>query len=219
MSRQPTPLPRGFYAADAVTVARSLLGCILLATTGDGRWCGGIIVETEAYREEEPASHSFGGPRGRNTVMFGEPGHAYVYTSYGIHACMNAVCGPVGSGEAVLIRALEPLVGLAEQWRRRYPGQPVPEWAGERPARRIRELAAGPGRLTQALGITTALNGADLCAAEAGATAHGVIIAVGQAVQDAAVRQSTRIGISKATQLPWRFTISGNAFPSRPERS
>lgn len=213
-------LPRSFYAADAVTVARALLGKLLVVsvgpTPGNGP-VGGIIVETEAYTQDDPASHSFGGPRGRNVVMFGRPGRAYVYTSYGVHACLNAVCGADGTGEAVLIRALRPLFGVATQWQRRY-AEPAPEELAKleqsaqpaRPPRRVREIAAGPGRLTQALGITTADNGASL-------QGPRLVIMEAEAVPERQVRRSARIGISKAKERPWRFTIAGSAFLSRPE--
>lgn len=119
----PPPLPASFYDRDVVTVARELIGCLLIRHTPEGLLAG-RIVETEAYREDEPASHSYGGPGSRNAPMFGPPAHAYVYLIYGMHECFNVVCGPAGRGDAVLIRALEPVAGIAQMWRNRYGTEP-----------------------------------------------------------------------------------------------
>jgi DNA-3-methyladenine glycosylase len=182
---QDAPLTQQFFARDVVAVARELLGAILLV---DG--IGGMIVETEAYGPDDPASHSFSGPTRRNAQMFGESGRTYVYRSYGIHWCLNFVCAP---GNAVLIRALEPTIGLEEM----------------RARRRLHELAllcAGPGRLCQALGVTIAHNGLRLDRPPFKVTAgRSVEIAVGP-----------RIGITRATEVPWRFGIKGSRFLSRP---
>jgi DNA-3-methyladenine glycosylase len=171
-------------------VARALIGTTLLV---DG--VGGMVVETEAYDRNDPASHSFRGPTLRNAAMFGPPGHAYVYRSYGIHWCLNLVCGGE-PGAAVLIRALDPAFGLDAMHSRRG-GLPV------------RDLCRGPGRLCQALGITDALNGRRLDEAPfllRPRTAEPVIAA------------GPRIGISQGVATPWRFGLAGSRLLSRPMR-
>ncbi|WP_394647113.1 DNA-3-methyladenine glycosylase [uncultured Sphingomonas sp.] len=176
-----------FFDCDVVTVARALLGVTL---TLDG--VGGTIVETEAYDANDPASHSFGGPRARNAVMFGPPGRAYVYRIYGLHHCLNVTCG---GGAAVLIRALAPTDGVATMRARRDIVQPDAM------------LCAGPGRLARALAIDLSLNGAGLSASPFAWRARGgepVIVA------------GPRIGISRATEVPWRFMLSGSPALSRP---
>lgn len=181
--------PEFTFDDDVVSAARRLIGATLLV---DG--VGGEIVETEAYDHEDPASHSFNGPTARNEVMFGPPGRAYVYLSYGMHWCLNVVCGEVGHGAAVLIRALRPTHGLDRMRERR-----------NHIADRL--LCAGPGRLSQALGITRALNGHAL------AEAPFRLLAAGQPAE---VIGGPRIGISKAVDLPWRFGVAGSRFLSRP---
>lgn len=192
VSTQPDPPPSfdpSILSADAPTVAAALIGVGFFV---DG--VGGRIVETEAYEETDPASHSFGGPRGRNRVMFGPPGRAYVYRSYGIHWCVNIVCGGEGAGQAVLLRAIEPERGLQAMIARRGLAGP-------------RLLCSGPGRLCQALGITAALDGAALAAPPFAMTArHG----------EPVVRTGPRIGISRAMEKPWRFGLAGSRFLSRP---
>jgi DNA-3-methyladenine glycosylase len=155
---------------------------------------GGVIVETEAYAPDDPASHSYGGRTRRNTVMFGQPGHLYVYRSYGIHWCANVVCGAEGVGAAVLLRALEPTHGLDTMRRRR--GLDDPEL-----------LAAGPGRLTHALGLTGENDGDDL-------TAPPYVLVAPDGPVD--VVTSSRVGISRAVERPWRYTLGGSRFVSRP---
>lgn len=135
-----------FFERDVVTVARELLGCRLAHRLEDGSVLAGIIVETEAYHGDDPASHSHRGETPRNRVMFGPPGVAYVYFIYGMYDCFNVVCEPAGSGAAVLIRALEPVVGLEAMGANRSRGKPVPD----------RELASGPGKLCRAMDITRA---------------------------------------------------------------
>jgi DNA-3-methyladenine glycosylase len=179
---------RDLVAGGVHDAAQGLIGWTLLA---DG--VGGRIVEVEAYEENDPASHSFGGPRGRNVVMFGEPGRLYVYRSYGIHWCANVVCGPPGHGAAVLLRALEPTRGL-EQMRER------------RGTLDDRLLCSGPGRLTQALGITGADNGADLTQPP---------FALSPPERPPAVARTTRIGITKATEKEWRYVEAGSQAVSR----
>jgi len=150
-----------------------------------------VIVETEAYASDDPASHAFGGSTQRNATMFGPPGHLYVYRSYGVHWCANVVCRV---GSAVLLRALQPTDGLDEMRGRRRLDDP-------------RVLAAGPGRLTQALGLTGANDGDDLTAPPY------ELVGPSEPVE---VVASTRIGISKAVERPWRYTLKGSSFVSRP---
>ena len=181
-----------FYDRPVVEVARDLVGCVLAhgATSG-------VIVETEAYHDSEPACHAHVGLTPRTEVLFGPPGRAYVYRSYGIHALFNAVCEPEGVGAAVLIRALAPLDGIELMRERR--GQ-VPDG----------ELCNGPGKLTQALGIELELNRADL------ATGPVTIAARPPEWQAVALVEGPRIGITKATELPWRFCAGGSRHVSRP---
>ena len=187
----PPPLPTAFYARPVLEVAPDLIGCVV-SYAG----CAGAIVETEAYHDSEPACHAFVGMTPRTRTLFGPPGIAYVYRSYGIHALLNAVCEPEGVGAAVLIRALEPLSGV-EQMRSR------------RGVARIESLCSGPGKLTQALGIELAHNGADL-------TLGPIVIRSRPAQRDPVeVTVDRRIGITKAAELPWRFSEAGSRFVSR----
>jgi len=182
-------LERGFFARDALTIARELIGVTLLV-----KGVGGIIVEVEAYDHTDPASHSYGGKRtARNASMFGPAGHAYVYRSYGVHWCLNFVCGTEPMGGAVLIRALEPTAGIAGMRRRRG--------NFETP-----QLCAGPGRLTQALGITIALDGKPLD------EPPFLLLPRKEPVE---IVIGPRIGITRAMELPWRFGLAGSAFLSR----
>lgn len=185
---------RAFYARPVLAVARDLVGCVV--THGD---CAGVIVETEAYHDSEPACHAYVGLTARTATLFGPPGIAYVYRSYGVHALLNAVCEPEGIGAAVLIRALEPVRGI-EEMRTRRGVQPV------------RALCSGPGRLTQALGIGLTDNGTDLT--------RGPILVSPRPAQwrEVKVAVDRRIGINKATELPWRFSASGSRYVSRPVR-
>ena len=180
------------FTANAVEVAERLIGFTLLL---DG--VGGIVVETEAYDREDPASHSFGGPTPRTASMFGPPGHAYVYRSYGIHWCLNAVCREAGHGAGVLIRALEPTHGLPAMRERRGTDD-------------TRLLCAGPGRLCQALGVTRALDGLPLDAPPFRLLAPAA---------PATVLRGPRIGLTKAADVPWRFGLAGSRFLSRPFRA
>ncbi len=190
------PLPKQFYARDTVRVARDLLGCVL-ETTIDGHVTGGRIVEVEAYLgAEDPAAHSYGNRKTtRNASMFGPPGRAYVYRSYGIHWCVNVVTQPNGVPSAVLVRALEPVRGLEVMRQRRDVG-------------RDRLLCSGPGRLCQALGITGEHDGTDL--------GRRPVRVLGQHQPGAiAIETSHRIGISKASDWPLRFTVEGSRWLSR----
>jgi DNA-3-methyladenine glycosylase len=179
---------------DVLEVAPALLGRLLLV---DG--VGGTIVEVEAYRDDDPASHSFGGPRGRNRVMFGPAGNVYVYRSYGIHWCMNVVTGPEGQGAAVLLRSIAPEVGIETMQARRG-------------LRDLRRLCAGPGRLAQALDLTGADDGAEL-------NGGRIRLERGTPVAPAEIRRTRRIGISKAVDKPWRFVIADSPYVSRPRFS
>jgi DNA-3-methyladenine glycosylase len=188
-------MPRGLgpndFLGDAVVVAQAIIGATLLV---DG--VGGRIVETEAYDREDPASHTYPGPTTRNQVMFGPPGRAYVYRSYGIHWCLNFVCREEGHGAGVLIRAIEPTHGLDVMRERRG-------------LQDERLLCAGPGRVGQALGLTHAFNGHRL-----DRQPFQVLAAKGSPP----VVVGPRIGISKAMDVPWRFGWAGSRFLSKPFR-
>jgi DNA-3-methyladenine glycosylase len=180
-----------FYERPVLEVAADLIGCVV-AHAGSA----GVIVETEAYHDSEPACHAFVGVTPRTATLFGPPGIAYVYRSYGIHALLNAVCEPVGVGAAVLIRALEPVLGI-ELMRSR------------RGLERLESLCSGPGKLTQALGIELADNGSDLTSGP---------ITISRRPPDrphVEVSADRRVGITKAAELPWRFLQTGSRFVSR----
>lgn len=185
-------LPQSFYERPATVVARELIGCVL--AHGD---CAGLIVETEAYHQSEPACHAYVGLTARTSTLFGPPGLAYVYRSYGIHALFNAVCEPEGVGAAVLVRALQPLVGLSAMRARRRVHQEL-------------ALCSGPGKLTQALAIELSANRSDL--------RHGPLRLLQRRPSAAALRvlAGPRIGITKAVELPWRFALAGSPYLSRP---
>jgi len=170
-------------------VAPDLIGATLLVNG-----VGGLIVEVEAYHHTDPAAHSFRGPTPRNLVMFGPPGFLYVYRSYGIHWCMNLVCEREGSASAVLIRALEPTHGVAAMRRRRGVTDD-------------RALCSGPGKLTEALGVTIAHNALALDAPP---------LALHARVGTVEVAMGLRIGITKAVELPWRYGWKGSRFLSKP---
>jgi DNA-3-methyladenine glycosylase len=184
-------IERDFFARDVHTVAEELIGATFLV---DG--VGGKIVELEAYHHEDPAAHGYRGRTGRNASMFGPPGHAYVYRSYGIHWCVNFVCEPEGIADAVLIRALEPTQGLETMRRRRGLDNE-------------RLLCAGPGRLCQALGITREHDGLPLDRPPFRLQARR---------ERAEIVRGPRIGITRAAELPWRYGLAGSRFLSRPLR-
>jgi len=185
-------LNRAFYERDVCAVAEDLIGCVL--RNGP---CAGLIVETEAYHESEPSCHAFVGLTARTRTLFGPPGIAYVYRSYGIHALVNAVAEPEGIGAAALIRALEPIEGIALMRERRG-------------AEAVADLCSGPGKLTQALAIRLDDNGASL-------TGGPIEILPRRAALPApGIVRSVRIGITKAVELEWRFSLAGSRFVSRP---
>jgi DNA-3-methyladenine glycosylase len=185
-------LAHDFYERPVLEVARALIGCAI-----EHEGVAGVIVETEAYHDSEPACHAFVGLTPRTATLFGPAGRAYVYRSYGIHALLNAVCEPPGVGAAVLIRALEPLAGIAQMQARRG-------------VQRERDLCSGPGKLTQALGVELYHNGLDLAAGPL--TIHPRE----PAWRDPPIVRGERIGITKAVELPWRFCVAGNPNVSRP---
>jgi DNA-3-methyladenine glycosylase len=187
-----TALAQAFYARPVLEVAPDLLGCVL--RHGD---TAGVIVETEAYHQSEPACHAFVGLTERTRPLFGPAGVAYVYRSYGIHALVNAVCGPEGEGEAVLIRALEPLDGVGEMFARRQVAREV-------------DLCNGPGKLSQALGVTLADNDTSLIDGSLRIEPRP------PAWRDVRWVTGPRIGITKAADLPWRFCAVGAPSVSRP---
>ena len=197
-----TALPPDFYDRPVLQVARELVGC-----TVTHRGVAGVIVETEAYHDSEPASHAFVGLTPRTRTLFGEPGRAYVYRSYGIHALLNAVCERQGVGAGVLIRALEPTHGLELMRARR--GLDTARARGRGPVSE-RELCSGPGKLTQALGISLEENGSSLSSGP---------VRIGSrsgAWLEPDVVEGTRVGITRAVELRWRFCAAGNAYVSRP---
>ena len=193
-------LPAAFYDRPVVEVARELIGCTV--SHGDA---SGVIVETEAYHESEPACHAFAGLTPRTATLFGPPGRAYVYRSYGVHALLNAVCEPAGVGAAVLIRALAPLSGVERMRARR-------EAAGMRAETSDAGLCSGPGKLTQALGVWLSENGGDLSAGPITIAAP-----VGEwPGSEAPIAIGPRVGITKAVELPWRFCAAGSRHVSSP---
>jgi DNA-3-methyladenine glycosylase len=188
-SRLGKPLKRAFFARHVLEVAPDLIGVTMLVNG-----VGGIIVEVEAYHHTEPAAHSFNGPTPRNSVMFGPPGFVYVYRSYGIHWCINLVCEKEGSASAVLIRALQPTHGVRAMRRRRR-------------LHDEKSLCSGPGKLTEALGITHQHNALALDAPP---------FALHARVGRPDIVAGVRIGLTKAVELPWRFGLKGSKFLSKP---
>lgn len=185
------PLPQKFFARSVHEVAPDLIGATMLVGG-----VGGVIVEVEAYHQTEPAAHSYRGPTPRTLVMFGPPGFAYVYRSYGMHWCINFVCEKEGSAAAVLIRALQPTHGLAAMRRRRG-------------LEDERMLCSGPGKLASALAITNAQNGLALTASP---------FAIHARTLTPEIVTGVRIGITKAAELPWRYGLKGSRFVSKPFR-
>ena len=195
------PLPKSFYEPSAKIVAPLLLGHWLIRNTPAGP-CGGAIVETEAYLSDDPACHGAPGPTPRNRVMFGAPGHGYVYLIYGYHFCVNAVCRPTGVAEAVLIRALEPVFGESLMQQSRSVAKP-------------RDLTSGPAKLCEAMRINRGLDGIELCD-----PASALFIAENAEVEEfrrtrGPLVTTTRIGITRAAAMPLRFYLGGSPFVSR----
>jgi DNA-3-methyladenine glycosylase len=192
-----TPLARSFYERDTVRVAKELLGKVLVRRLGAAE-LEGIIVEVEAYRGyDDPASHAYRGPTRRNQVMFGEPGHAYVYFTYGMHYCLNVTTEPAGQPGAVLIRAAQPVNGIERMKKKRSTEQ-------------IKDLTNGPAKLTQAFAVTRALNGHDLT------LGTKLFITETDNPEPPEIVSRRRIGIRAGLDRPWRFLIKGNPFVSRP---
>ncbi|HVZ53405.1 MAG TPA: DNA-3-methyladenine glycosylase [Pseudolabrys sp.] len=188
-TRAPSRLRRAFFARSVHEVAPDLIGATLLVGG-----IGGLIVEVEAYHHTDPAAHSYNGRTPRNAVMFGPPGYAYIYRSYGIHWCLNFVCEAEGSASAVLIRALEPTEGLATMRRRRG-------------VEEARALCSGPGKLCEALGVTIKHNGLALDRPPFELRARG---------GEPEIVTGPRIGITKAAERPWRYGLKGSKFLSKP---
>jgi DNA-3-methyladenine glycosylase len=191
-SDQPTGTRKwasGDFDTSSLVLAQQLIGTVLLL-----HGVGGVIVETEAYDQREAASHGFSGPSRRNAPLFGPPGRAYVYRSYGIHWCLNIVCREVGHAAGVLIRALEPTAGVALMMRRRDSAD-------------LRLLCSGPGRLAQALAATGALNGKRIDRAP---------FKLLRPSTNPSITRGERIGITRATERTWRFGLKGSVFVSRP---
>jgi DNA-3-methyladenine glycosylase len=189
-------LRRPFYRRNTVRVAKELLGKVLVRKLGSMR-LEGIIVETEAYRGyDDAASHAYRGPTRRNQVMFGEPGHAYVYFTYGMHYCLNVTTEPLGQPGAVLIRAVQPMKGIVEMKKRRG-------------TEHVKDLTNGPAKLTQAFAVDKALNGHDLTSGER------LYIIKRSHAERVRVSVTTRIGIRASAEKPWRFFIEDNPFVSK----
>lgn len=193
-------LPRSFYEGETVTVAKNLLGCYLVHLEGNGT-TSGRIIETEAYPREDPAAHSFHGRTASNSVLFGPAGYIHVFLVYGLHWCMNVVTGRGACRGAVLIRALEPSEGIPVMQKRRR-------------CKDTRILCSGPGRLTQALAITGEYNGLPLNSGPlqiwSKDSSSGTAISPEQEIIG-----TTRVGITKARELPYRFYLKGNPYVSR----
>lgn len=184
---------RAFFERSSEEVAEELIGCVLVHETPEGT-CRGIIVETEAYHEEDPASHTYTGLTARNRAMFGPAGKAYIYFTYGMHYCFNIVTGPDGRGEAVLLRALEPTQGIWLMKKRRG-------------RENLHDLCSGPAKLVQAMGITKEQYGDDLIEGP---------LRIEDGKSNGTIERKERIGIRKAAEEKLRFCIAGNRFVSKP---
>jgi DNA-3-methyladenine glycosylase len=187
---------RAFYTRPSVEVAPALLGRVLVRVLPDGSRLAARIVEAEAYEPDDPASHAFRGPTPRNGVMFEEPGHLYVYFTYGNHWMMNAVTRRSGEGSAVLLRAAEPLEGVERMARHRGRSEPL-------------DLCSGPGKLAQAFGADRALNGEDLVRGTMVWVEHGIPVA------DADIGTGIRVGVNAGYDRPWRYWVAGSPYVSK----
>jgi DNA-3-methyladenine glycosylase len=187
---------RSFFERDVQRVARELLGSYIYRRYGDIELIG-RIVETEAYHQSDPASHSFHGMTERNKIMFGEAGFSYVYFTYGMHYCMNIVTGFYGTGEAILFRALEPISGTKEMFKRR------------KKARKETDLLSGPAKICEAFGIKKSQNGIDLI------TSDELFLTRGSLQKDEKIGVTTRVGITVGVEKEWRYFIKDNPFVSK----
>lgn len=197
------PLPRSFYKQNLHTLATRLLGSLFVRVLDDGRRLSARIVEVEAYaQKDDPSAHSYNGQTPRNEVMFGAPGHLYVYFTYGMHFCCNVVAGKIGQGDAVLIRALEPIEGIEDILVHRY-GDVASD------NKKISNVTNGPAKLCNAFGIGRSENGTDLCQ-------NKIWIEAGDEIPENMIGRSTRIGINQGKDLPWRYYIKDNSWVSKP---
>jgi len=194
-------LPRSFYLQPTLKVAQDLLGKNIVRYFNN-KLLIGKIVEVEAYRHNDPASHSFRRKTKRNEVMFYEGGHLYVYFTYGMHFCANVVTGKEGIGEAVLIRAVEPLIGIEVMLKNRFPNHKSLDHQS------IINLTNGPAKFCQAFGLARNENGLDLCDGK-------ISITDGESIPSKLIKRSSRIGIRSGLEKKWRFFIKGNAWVSR----
>jgi DNA-3-methyladenine glycosylase len=192
-----TPLSQGFFARSALDVARDLIGCVFLF-----RGAGGRIVETEAYRQDDPCCHGYRGKTARNGVLFGSPGRLYVYFTYGMHFCANVACEPEGTAAGVLLRAIVPERGVRQMIARRGVDDP-------------RLLCSGPARLAQALGIATRENGLPVWEPPLTILSRGTASGPGTVAASPRIVSTPRIGVSGGDQKPWRFVDADSRFLSR----
>lgn len=200
------PLPRSFYRRSAVQVAKDLLGTYFVRKLGR-KILVGKIVETEAYCEGDPASHSYRGKTRRNEVMFWQGGHLYVYFTYGMHFCANVVTGPEGTGEAVLIRAVEPIEGIEVMMKKRK-GRIHEGKKRGREKMEIVNLTNGPAKFCQAFGVGRKENGTDLLGTQ-------IYITRGEDISLKSIGRSSRVGIRNGKEKQWRFFVKGNAWVSK----
>jgi len=198
------PLPRAFYEQPTLEVARQMLGQRLVHRLPNGAVLSGMIVETEAYPHGDPALYAYQFPTPRTQAIFGQAGHVYLYATYRIHLMLNIACGPVGTAESVLIRALEPLEGVETMQANRANA------ADTRQLTNIRQLTNGPGKLTSALGLSVAgFNGMDVT------DRHSPLQILACQAAPSETVATTRIGLSRGADLPYRFYVAGNEFVSR----
>ena len=199
------PLPRSFYKQDLHNLALSLLGCVFVRVFENANRLSAKIVEVEAYsQQDDPSSHAYNGKTPRNEVMFGAPGHLYVYFTYGMHFCSNVVAGKAGTGNAILIRALEPIEGIENMYLKRYGTIKFDQ-------KKTSNLTNGPAKSCQAYKIGRSENGIDLCG-------NKIWIEAGTELKKNRIACSTRIGINRGKELPWRYFIKENDWVSKPSK-